>query len=153
MVQLFGGGGAADGGVVSNGNGVNGSTPSPDLGLDGGIPAQAEENFLKFVTKNSGVLFENDVIQIGCKCEFRNNLGRIALFFGNKTSAQLQGFSTSTVTNGLEDKLNVALKGSDTVLEGGAQVEMVWVDVDLCYFVVCIYDSVTLPRELASRNF
>ena len=121
LVQLFGGGGAADG-VVSNGNGVNGSTPSPDLGLDGGIPAQAEENFLKFVTKNSGVLFENDVIQIGCKCEYRNNLGRIALFFGNKTSAQLQSFSTSTVTTGLEDKLNVALKGSDTVLEGGAQV-------------------------------
>ena len=120
LVQLFGGG-AADG-VVSNGNGVNGSTPSPDLGLDGGIPAQAEENFLKFVTKNSGVLFENDVIQIGCKCEYRNNLGRIALFFGNKTSAQLQSFSTSTVTTGLEDKLNVALKGSDTVLEGGAQV-------------------------------
>ena len=122
LVQLFGGPGGASDATVSNGNGLNGSTPSPDLGLDGAIPAQAEENFLKFVTKNSGVLFENDVIQIGCKCEFRQNLGRIALFFGNKTSAQLQGFSTFTVATGLEEKLTVALKASDTVLEGGAQV-------------------------------
>ena len=116
LVQLFGGPGGASDAAVSNGNGLNGSTPSPDLGLDGAIPAQAEENFLKFVTKNSGVLFENDVIQIGCKCEFRQNLGRIALFFGNKTSAQLQGFSTFTVATGLEEKLTVALKASDTVL-------------------------------------
>ena len=80
----------------------------------------------------SGVLFENDIIQIGCKCEFRQNLGRIALFFGNKTSAQLQGFSTSTVATGLEDKLVVSLKGSDTVLEGGAQVCMILYVKSLC---------------------
>lgn len=61
LVQLFGGGGGNGeggagngGGAVSNGNGINGSTPSPDLGLSDGaaIPVQAEENFLKFVTKN-----------------------------------------------------------------------------------------------------
>lgn len=39
----------------------------------------------RFVCKNNGVLFENDLVQIGVKSEFRQNLGRIALFHGNKT--------------------------------------------------------------------
>ncbi|KAJ8939960.1 hypothetical protein NQ318_006141 [Aromia moschata] len=41
----------------------------------------------KFVCKNNGVLFENDLIQIGVKSEFRQNLGRLGLFYGNKTSS------------------------------------------------------------------
>lgn len=44
----------------------------------------------RFVCKNNGVLFENDLIQIGVKCEFRQNLGRLGLFYGNKTSFPLQ---------------------------------------------------------------
>lgn len=44
----------------------------------------------KFVCKNNGVLFENEVIQIGVKSEFRQNLGRLGLFYGNKTAVPLQ---------------------------------------------------------------
>lgn len=44
----------------------------------------------RFACKNNGVLFENDLLQIGVKSEFRQNLGRIALYFGNKTSFALQ---------------------------------------------------------------
>jgi hypothetical protein len=46
--------------------------------------------FYRFVCKNNGVLFENDLIQIGVKSEFRQNLGRLGLFYGNKTSFVLQ---------------------------------------------------------------
>lgn len=45
--------------------------------------------FHRFVCKNNGVLFENDLIQIGVKSEFRQNLGRLGLFYGNKTSVTL----------------------------------------------------------------
>lgn len=45
--------------------------------------------FFRFVCKNNGVLFENDVIQIGVKSEFRQNLGRLGLFYGNKTTQPL----------------------------------------------------------------
>jgi AP-2 complex subunit alpha len=45
---------------------------------------------VRFACKNNGVLFENDLLQIGVKSEFRQNLGRIALYFGNKTSFALQ---------------------------------------------------------------
>jgi AP-2 complex subunit alpha len=51
--------------------------------------------FRRFVIKNNGVLFESDLLQIGVKCEFRQNLGRLYLFYGNKTPVQLKDFSSS----------------------------------------------------------
>ncbi len=45
------------------------------------------DNLSKFYCKNNGVLYENDVIQIGVKTECRSNLARLALFYGNKTSS------------------------------------------------------------------
>lgn len=44
----------------------------------------------RFVFKNNGVLFENDLIQIGVKSEYRQNLGRLGLFYGNKTQSALE---------------------------------------------------------------
>lgn len=45
---------------------------------------------LRFICKNNGVLFENELIQVGVKCEFKRNLGRLGLFYGNKTTTPLQ---------------------------------------------------------------
>jgi AP-2 complex subunit alpha len=39
---------------------------------------------------NEGVLYENDQIQIGIKAEYHSNLGRIALFIGNKVSTEIK---------------------------------------------------------------
>ncbi|CDQ93613.1 unnamed protein product [Oncorhynchus mykiss] len=49
---------------------------------------------VRFVCKNNGVLFENQLLQIGIKSEYRQNLGRMYLFYGNKTSVQFVSFST-----------------------------------------------------------
>ncbi len=35
----------------------------------------SEDGFAKFLVKNNGVLFENDVLQIGVKSEYKKNLG------------------------------------------------------------------------------
>ena len=43
----------------------------------------------RFICKNNGVLFENDILQIGIKSEYRLNLGRVGIFFGNKTPIAL----------------------------------------------------------------
>uniref|UniRef100_A0A8C7U3H6 AP-2 complex subunit alpha n=1 Tax=Oncorhynchus mykiss TaxID=8022 RepID=A0A8C7U3H6_ONCMY len=48
-----------------------------------------------FVCKNNGVLYENQLLQIGLKSEFRQNLGRMYVFFGNKTSTQFMNFAAS----------------------------------------------------------
>ncbi|XP_034501839.1 AP-2 complex subunit alpha-2 isoform X6 [Ailuropoda melanoleuca] len=57
----------------------------------------SEDNFARFVCKNNGVLFENQLLQIGLKSEFRQNLGRMFIFYGNKTSTQFLNFTPTLI--------------------------------------------------------
>nr|KAG5692332.1 hypothetical protein BaRGS_033197 [Batillaria attramentaria] len=58
-------------------------TPPTTNGLDaGGLTAGAEENLKKFICKHNGVLYENDLIQIGVKSEYRQNLARVGTSLG-----------------------------------------------------------------------
>lgn len=69
-------------------------------------------------------MFENDLIQIGVKSEFRQNLGRLGLFYGNKTQVALQNFSpvlSWSADNAL--KLSVQVKAVEPTLEAGAQIQ------------------------------
>ena len=50
------------------------ASPAPQQNVQGLTPG-AEEGFMKFLTKNNGVLFENDILQIGVKSEYKKNLG------------------------------------------------------------------------------
>ncbi|XP_036087722.1 AP-2 complex subunit alpha-1 isoform X2 [Rousettus aegyptiacus] len=117
----------------------DGPAPQPSLGptpeeafLSSGpedigppIP-EADELLNKFVCKNNGVLFENQLLQIGVKSEFRQNLGRMYLFYGNKTSVQFQNFSPSVVHPGdLQTQLAVQTKRVAAQVDGGAQVQQV----------------------------
>ncbi|MBN3324140.1 AP2A2 protein, partial [Atractosteus spatula] len=67
---------------------VSSEDPAPPL-------PESDELLNKFVCKNNGVLFENQLLQIGIKSEYRQNLGRMYLFYGNKTSVQFLSFSTT----------------------------------------------------------
>lgn len=78
----------------------------------------------RFVCKNNGVLFENDLIQIGVKSEFRQNLGRVGLFYGNKTQYALHSFQPQlSWSEENQAKLAVQVKPVDPVLEAGAQIQ------------------------------
>ncbi|XP_053539023.1 AP-2 complex subunit alpha-2 isoform X2 [Ictalurus punctatus] len=98
-----------------------------------------EENLSRFVCKNNGVLYENQLLQIGLKSEFRQNLGRMYAFYGNKTSTQFVNFSASVVCHdALSDQLNVHTKASDPVIDGGAQLQQV-------LNIECLSDFVDAP--------
>ncbi|XP_069314496.1 AP-2 complex subunit alpha-1 isoform X3 [Eulemur rufifrons] len=98
-----------------------------------------EEAFLRFVCKNNGVLFENQLLQIGVKSEFRQNLGRMYLFYGNKTSVQFQNFSPTVVHPGdLQTQLAVQTKRVAAQVDGGAQVQQV-------LNIECLRDFLTPP--------
>uniref|UniRef100_A0A3Q1FPB4 AP-2 complex subunit alpha n=1 Tax=Acanthochromis polyacanthus TaxID=80966 RepID=A0A3Q1FPB4_9TELE len=88
-----------------------------------------DDGFLRFVCKNNGVLFENQLLQIGIKSEYRQNLGRMYLFYGNKTSVQFASFTTSVSCPGeLQShilSLNVQTKQVEPLVEGGAQIQQV----------------------------
>ncbi|KAF7245378.1 AP-2 complex subunit alpha-2 [Varanus komodoensis] len=126
----------------------------------------ADELFHKFVCKNNGVLFENQLLQIGLKSEFRQNLGRMFIFYGNKTSTQFLNFIPTIICSDdlqsdilcyiIFDKtvqcwlakksvsflnlsrLNLQTKPVDTTVEGGAQVQQT-VNIE------CISDFVEAP--------
>lgn len=142
------GGGGERGGDNSTMGASNASTPSPSadlLGLRTGPPVSAappsagsllvdvfseagvnDDGFLRFVCKNNGVLFENQLLQIGIKSEYRQNLGRMYLFYGNKTSVQFVTFTTTVSCPGeLQSQLNVQAKPVEPLIEGGAQVQQV----------------------------
>ncbi|XP_056135043.1 AP-2 complex subunit alpha-2 [Lampris incognitus] len=86
----------------------------------------SEENFSRFVCKNNGILYENHLLQIGLKSEYRQNLGRMYAFFGNKTSTQFLSFSSSvTLQDPLKTQLNVQAKPVDPTVDGGAQVQQI----------------------------
>lgn len=83
----------------------------------------SEDGVKKFILKNNGILYESDLLQVGVKAEFRQNLGRIGLFYGNKTDFQLTGFTPSISCPGdLATKLNLQVKPVDPIVGGGAQV-------------------------------
>nr|XP_057905195.1 AP-2 complex subunit alpha-2 isoform X3 [Doryrhamphus excisus] len=85
-----------------------------------------DDGFLRFVCKNNGVLFENQLLQIGIKSEYRQNLGRMYLFYGNKTSVQFASFTTTVNCPGeLQSQLNVQTKPVEPLVEGGAQIQQV----------------------------
>ncbi|XP_063227909.1 AP-2 complex subunit alpha [Bacillus rossius redtenbacheri] len=101
--------------------------------------AQTTYNAKKFICKNNGVLFENDLIQIGVKSEFRQNLGRLGLFYGNKTSFPLQNFSTNiSYPDDLAEKLNLQVKPVAPILEAGAQIQQM-INVE------CVDDFIDAP--------
>ncbi|XP_072348489.1 AP-2 complex subunit alpha-2 isoform X4 [Scyliorhinus torazame] len=99
---------------------------SDAVSATGALAPGSEDNFSRFVCKNNGVLFENQLLQIGIKSEYRQNLGRMYLFFGNKTSVQFLNFTLNLSCPGeLQNELNVQAKPVEPVVEGGAQVQQV----------------------------
>lgn len=49
--------------------------------------------FLHLLQNSSGILFEDNYIQIGVKSEYHQHLGRFGLFIGNKTTSDLENVS------------------------------------------------------------
>ncbi|KAK2712256.1 AP-2 complex subunit alpha-like isoform X1 [Artemia franciscana] len=95
------------------------AAPTPPIST-----ADTTDNYKKFLFKNNGVLFENDLVQIGVKSEFRQSLGRMGLYIGNKTNQALSNF-TSSVDAGVDNisKLVIQVKPIDSTIEAGAQVQ------------------------------
>ncbi|TMW61221.1 hypothetical protein Poli38472_013684 [Pythium oligandrum] len=71
-----------------------GPPPAPGgvHGLDASMEPQLREWTKNLLLNPQGVLFENDIIQIGVKHEYRGSQGRIGLFIGNKTNDTLSNF-------------------------------------------------------------
>lgn len=79
----------------------------------------------RFPYNAEGVLYEDAQLQIGVKSEYHGTQGRIALYFGNKISAQFTSF-TVTAESRQPDALAVTIpKAAKSVLEGATQTQLV----------------------------
>uniref|UniRef100_A0A8C2S4Z9 AP-2 complex subunit alpha n=1 Tax=Capra hircus TaxID=9925 RepID=A0A8C2S4Z9_CAPHI len=112
--------------------------PVSPLPPSGPLWALADPGHLVFVCRNNGVLFENQLLQIGVKSEFRQNLGRMYLFYGNKTSVQFQNFSPTVVHPGDLQTHILSTKRVASQVDGGAQVQQV-------LNIECLRDFLTPP--------
>ena len=56
--------------------------------------------FCQMLLKQRGILYEDDIVQIGCKLETRSNLARLGMFYGNKTNNNLSQFQVDIVCPG-----------------------------------------------------
>ena len=100
---------------VTNGNGFAALNANPN---------EPTNNLQKFYCKNNGVLYENEVIQIGVKTECKSNLARLALFYGNKTANPFINFQPIvTCSPELQPSLTVQVKTVDSTVEAGAQFQ------------------------------
>jgi len=90
-------------------------------GINGGA---VTNNISKFYCKSNGVLYENDIIQIGVKTECRANLARLAIFYGNKTNLPFLNFQPCVTTSPtLGMSLMLQVKQVDSTVEAGAQFQ------------------------------
>ncbi|KAG9510209.1 AP-2 complex subunit alpha, partial [Fragariocoptes setiger] len=110
-----------------------------------------EDGIKKLTCKNSGVIFENSTLQIGVKCEFKRNMGRLSMFYGNKTSAQLSYFHVKLANT--HPGLEVDMKQIGSTVEAKAQVPQV-INVEcLNYYDDLPELNISYMQGLAKEDF
>ncbi|KAI7687091.1 AP-2 complex subunit alpha [Sarcoptes scabiei] len=98
----------------------NNSSSNGPSNLQTDVIYSNKECLQKLLCKHNGILYENSLIQIGLKCEYKQNLGRISVFYGNKTNDCMKQFLTNIVCSDLN--LNIQMKPVENALEKGAQI-------------------------------
>lgn len=97
--------------------------------------------------KQSGILYEDECIQIGTKLETRSNLARLGMFYGNKTNFKFTQFQLAIHCPGqLSSQLACQAKPMDPEIDAGAQVQQL-------INVVCLQFFTQSPMIKISFNY
>ncbi|UJR25875.1 hypothetical protein I4U23_007225 [Adineta vaga] len=93
----------------------------------------------KFLFKNSDIIFENELIQVGIKGESTKNTMRIELYYGNKTSSHLTHFASDISTTGeLQSELQINMEPLKSTIDPKAQIKQMGT-------IKCIKDFYDFP--------
>uniref|UniRef100_A0A5K3EID8 AP-2 complex subunit alpha n=2 Tax=Mesocestoides corti TaxID=53468 RepID=A0A5K3EID8_MESCO len=89
--------------------------------------ADLDMDHIRLISRHQGVLYENHLIQIGYRSEFQGNLGRVQLFYGNKSGLPITSFNpkvvfleVSATTGG--SPLNFDFRSAPTTIDPEKQV-------------------------------
>ena len=89
------------GNLLELGNSVNNTVImeefliAPTMGASQSAARSFEEVKNDFLLKNNGILFENEYIQIGVKTEYNLGIGKVNIFYGNKSNSPFNNFSVN----------------------------------------------------------
>ena len=133
---------------------INGQIPTSrdnrDETLPIGIPKEVlpamRKAFTNLCTNPSGVLFENKMLQVGVKQEFRGSQGRISIFFGNLSPSPLSKFCVKVECS---DPLRMEKQGTPGLLDEGCTVA-VRTQAKLLILVEVIAPFIDAPSMLIS---
>ncbi|CAL8070129.1 unnamed protein product [Calicophoron daubneyi] len=95
--------------------------------LDASIMNKRE--FTNLLSRQSGVLFEDNIIQIGLRSQCNRHMSRLTLFYGNKSTSPLTNFNVkvncpdSTDLDGTGKSVAIELQPGPEMIEIGAQVQ------------------------------
>ncbi|KAL8603781.1 AP-2 complex subunit alpha-2 [Nucella lapillus] len=139
---------------------VGGATNGVDpLGGQADSGSAAEDGAKRFVCKHNGVLFENDLLQVGIKSEYQQNLARLGIFYGNKTSFRFTNFTAHLTCPGplashiLGLCLMVQPKVVESTVDGGAQVQQLFNIECISEFTDCPLLHISFVYSGAPQQF
>lgn len=69
-----------------------------------------EKNYKKLLSTTEGIFYEDSLIQIGIRSEFRKHLGCLILYFRNISGSALQSLSVDLSNPAGEDAMNISTK-------------------------------------------
>eukprot|EP00049_Salpingoeca_infusionum_P018290 m.356545 g.356545 ORF g.356545 m.356545 type:complete len:909 (-) comp17570_c0_seq1:280-3006(-) len=78
--------------------------------------------FDKFTLVNDGLLYENPVLQIGVKSEFKMNLGRLTVFYGNRSNSPMTDVSVKVI-NAQPEACKIDAHSIDTKIDPSVQLK------------------------------
>jgi AP-2 complex subunit alpha len=96
-----------------------GGSGSAAVGIPKEVIPAMRKAFSNLCTSPSGVLFENQLMQVGLKHEYSGCQGRVQVFFGNTSSGSLINFKCDVDT---PDHLTMQMQGTPQLLEDGCNV-------------------------------
>jgi AP-2 complex subunit alpha len=101
---------------------------------------------LRFVFKSSDVLFENNMLQISVKGEYRKNIGRLAMVYSNKTSYTFQNFQTSTEQQIGSNELKISILPCENLIAPHGQIQQI-INAE------CLQEFVNIPSLTVQFKF
>ncbi|CAF1367403.1 unnamed protein product [Adineta steineri] len=124
--------------IESNGH-YNESTSYslPSSSVPSTAPLQSAK---KLLFKNSDIIFENDIIQIGIKVEIMKSILRVEFYYGNKTNSNLTNMSSSiSLADELDPDLRINMEPIKSSIDSKAQIKQAGT-------IECIKDYGNLPK-------
>lgn len=98
---------------------ANASEPDTVIGIPKEVIPAMRKAFSNLCTSLSGVLFENQLLQVGLKHEYNGCQGKVQVFFGNLSSTPLTNFKCDVDQ---PSHLKLQMQGTPGLLENGCSV-------------------------------